>query len=279
MGFDYAGKVRALLAKADSADKLGNEEEAQSYRNKAFSIMREYQIAEEDALAVDATVAVPTSVVIDLTESGAFSEHRYHMLDMLRHICQHTGIRCHTAWLARGMRITLVGYEGDLRYAEFLWTSAHLMFVTRITPQWQDDSTEAENIFFFRNAGKGRKEIADRAWGRGEGDLAKNRSKVQRIYLAEAKRRGEDARATGLGFNGREYADAYAESFVLMLGRRLREARDAADSTGGGLVLAGRAERVKEAFNAMFPPPPPAADVKPYVAPNADCVPCSKAKT
>lgn len=275
MGFDYAGKIRALLANAEN--EALSEDARATFRAKAFDFMRRYNIAEEQAIAVDPTCTVPTAINIEFRDTS-FGKHRYHMLDMLRHICQHTGTRYHASWMTGGIRLTIVGYEGDLRYTEFLWTSAHLMFATRLMPEWQDDRTEAENVFFLRNAGQGRKEIANRAWGNGAGDQAKNRSKVQRMYLAEAARRGEEARATGLGFNGSDYADAYAESFVYTLARRLRAARDAANSVHGAVELPGRMDRVSEAFDELFPPAPK-TEVKPYVAPNADCVPCSKAKT
>ena len=142
---------------------------------------------------------------------------------------------------------------GDLRYFELLWTSAYLMFSTRIDPHWDDTLTEAENIHRMRRAGHTRKEIADRAWGNSAGDVAANRSKVQRIYVAQAKAAGEDPAAAGLGFQAKDYRRAYADAFLNHLTRRLREARDAANAVGGVVVLAGRAERVQEAFYTLVP--------------------------
>jgi hypothetical protein len=166
------------------------------------------------------------------------------------------------------MKATVVGYEGDIRYTEFLWTAAHLMFATRIDPVWDESRTPEENIFFLRNAGIERRVIADKAWG--NGNQASARSRVQRIYIREATRRGEDPRATGLGFDTATYRQAYADSFTATLARRLRIARDAANSVGGGLVLHGRSERVDEAFYGVFPAMRPSTEpAKPYVCP--DC--------
>lgn len=277
-GFDYAGKVRALLATAESYEVEGNEEAASTYRNKAFQVMRDYQIAEEEALAVDPTSAVPTHIEADFKVTDWELGGYFAMI--VRRIAAHTGVRVAVQPINGGYKATMVGYEGDLRYTEFLWTSAYLMFSTRISPVWDENRSMEDNIFFLRNAGIERREIADRAWGNGSGREAKNRSKVQRIYLAQAALRGEEARATGLGFNTKTYREAYAQSFVDTLTRRLRVARDAADSVGGGLVLHGRSERVDEAFYELFPTARPSTEVAPeYVPANKDCAKCAKASS
>lgn len=290
MAFDYAGKIRALLATADSYRESGNDEAAATFEAKARRFMIDYQIAEEDALAVDPATVVPMWVKIEFVVRDYAMSDYYSRI--LVHIADHTGTRVNvsTSWIAqyRKFDVTLVGYEGDVRYAEFLWTSAYLMFSTRIDPTWDVARPEAENIFFMRNAGLERRVIADAAWGRGAGREAKNRSKVQRVYLAEARRRGEDARATGLGFSTEQYRTAYAQSFVATLEQRLRAARDAADSLGGVVTLAGRMERVNEALYELFPHrrPTPPSDVtvrptKSYLPENyvshEDCPKCKAA--
>jgi hypothetical protein len=266
--FDYAGKVRALLIKAASAEKIGNDEEAASYNAMAAKIMRQYKIAEEEALAVDPTMAVPTHLEMDIKFTGWELAHHYPSIARL--IAEHTGVRVHTGSINGGYRFTFVGYDTDLRYTEFLCTAAHLMFATRITPTWDENRSEADNIFFMRNAGIERREIADRAWGYGAGKLAKNRSKVQRVYLRECATRGEEARATGLGFDTRTYREAYAESFVTTLRRRLRVARDAADSVGALPTLHGRTQRVQDAYDTLVPPAP-VTDAQPWVDPRKEC--------
>lgn len=278
MARDYAKTIAALLANAENE---GNSDEArQAYRNKAESLMREYRIEEENALATDPGSVLPIVKRITLLPTHNSFRGTY-FPQILRLLADHAECETWTHWVnGEGLVAEVAGYEGDVRYLEFLWTAAHLMFATRIDPTWSDDRTEAENIFLFRNAGHGRREIADRAWGHGEGALAKNRSKVQRIYLAEAKRRGEDARATGLGFNTMQYRESYAEAFVTTLHTRLWRARQAANAAGGVVTLAGRAERVKEAMYAAFPRLRPSTEAaQPYVAPNANCAACHKAKS
>lgn len=281
MARDYAAVIAGLLANAENE---GNTDAArQSYRNKAESLMREYRIAEEDALATDPGSASP---VLKTMASILINDHlaREWFPSILALVAKHCEVRVHLGrkYLADGSALTptVIGYEGDVRYFEFLWTASHLMFSTRIAPTWQDTRTEAENVFFLRNAGIQRREIADRAWGNGAGDLAKNRSKIQRVYLAEAKRRGEEARATGLGFDTKTYRDAYANQFFSTLNSRLWQARHAANAAGGAVTLAGRSERVAEAFYGAYPQYRPTTTVSaPYVAPNAGCAACDKAKS
>jgi hypothetical protein len=268
MAFDYAGKVRALLAKAASAEEMGNDAEAAAYGAAATRIMREYQIAEEEALAVDPTTVVPSHIVMDIKFTGWEMSHRF--ISIVSVIADHTGVKVHCGSISDGYRFTFVGYDTDLRYTEFLCTAAHLMFATRITPTWDENRSEADNIFFMRNAGIERREIADRAWGNGAGKLAKNRSKVQRVYLRECATRGEEARATGLGFDTKTYREAYANSFVTTLQRRLRVARDAADSVGALPTLHGRTQRVQDAYDTLFPPYV-SAGVQSWVDPRTTC--------
>lgn len=281
MARDYAKVIAALLANAEDE---GLEDAArQAYRDKAETLMREYRVAQEDALATDPGSALPIvkRIVLMPTYNPFRSEY---FRSIFRLIADHAECAIYMHWVnGEGEVADVAGYEGDVRYLEFLWTAAHVMFATRIDPHWDENRTEAENIFYLRNAGIGRKEIANQAWGAGTGELAKNRSKVQRIYLAEAARRGEDALAKGLGFQTEMYRRAYARSFVSTLSDRLWRARHAANAAGGVVTLAGRAERVQEALWDAFPALRPAkfeaTTTYVYVSPNADCARCKKAKS
>ena len=272
MGFDYAAKIQGLLANADN-ESLTDEARA-TYRAKAEELMVKYRIAEEEALATDEASATP--ILRDVRVTTGFSELNHYYQTTFGAIARHCGIR-HTFIWNNGYVARVVGYEGDVRYAEFLWTSALLMFSTRIDPTWDDTLPEDENIWRLRNAGIERRKIADRAWGNGREAAA--RSKVQRIYVRECNRRGEPIRAAGLGYQTDTYRQAYAESFRDTLRRRLQEARDAADSVRGGLVLHGREERVEEAFYGHFPHlrPRPATDAP--AGPSGPCPKCAKAKS
>lgn len=278
MARDYALTIRALLAKADHPNTP--QAEADNARAKAELLMREYRVAEEEALAADPSLVVPTEIVIEITINSYDISGFFPV--MVRDLAAHCQVRVRCEWqyradYSRVLRIGAVGYETDLRYFEFLLTAAQLMFSTKIDVTWDGNLTEAENIYRMRQAGILRKEIADKAWGNSAGELASNRSKVQRIYLKESASRGEDAMAAGLDFNSKDYRMAYADSFVVTLRRRLRIARDAADSAGGLPVHKGRAERVDEAFYAKYPGMKPTGAVAEYVDPRKDCARCAKA--
>lgn len=271
MGFDYAPKIQALLANAE--DERHTDEARASYRAKAEDLMRKYRVAEENALATDPGSAAPIHRTIRLS-GGTDMSHWYR--SVFSSIAVHTGVR----WMTRytdDYRVTeavVVGYEGDVRYAEFLWTAALLTFVTKIDPSWDTELSEAENVYRLRNAGIERRVIADRAWNNGHQAAA--RSRVQRIYVRECERRGETPRAAGLSHQTATYREAYARSFRDTLARRLRDARDAVDASAGALVMHGRENRVDEAFYVLFP------HLRPSTEPRLDSIPCdacAKAKS
>lgn len=277
MGFDYAGKIRALLASADSHEANGNEGAAATFRAKALEWMDRYRIAEEDALAEDPASVEPIYRIIDLR--FPVSELSYDLPLIANIIARHCEIKLHTSrpnWDT--YRFQVVGYEGDVRYFELLWTSAYLMYSTRIDPHWDDTISPEENIHRLRRAGHTRKEIAKAAgW---DGEDAKVRSRIQRIYMTQAKAAGEDPAAAGLGFQAKDYRRAYAEAFRLHLNRRLRQARDAANAVGGVVVLAGRAERVQEAFYTHVPDAKPSQNLSTeFVDPRINCPKCKNAKS
>lgn len=280
MAFDYAAKVRAMLALAESERNLGNDDAADAATAKAMRFMADYNIAQEQAIAVDPTTVVPTHLVMDVHITDWLVAGYFPTI--VRHVARHTNCLVKVEHLnygtGSGNRYTLVGYDLDLRHAEFLITASHLMFSTRIAPTWDPTRSEADNIFFMRNAGIERREIANRAWGAGAGDIAAKRTKIQGIYKKECVRRNEEVRAAGLGFDTKTYREAYATSFVNTLASRLREARDAANSVGALPALAGRADRVRAAFDEMFPPAPK-SDAMSWVDPTKDCAKCEKAKT
>lgn len=273
MAFDYAAKIQAMLANAD--DESLSDEARQTYRNKAEEFMVKYRIAEEEALATDEASSTPILRDIRVTTRYVGPLSPYYT-QTWGSIAGHCGVRYVLEW-TDGYVAHVVGYDGDVRYAEFLWTSALLMFSTRINPTWDDALPVEENVWRLRNAGIKRATIADRA-GR-DGRKASDRSWVQRVYLRECEKRNEPARAAGLGHQANTFQQAYADEFWHTLARRLRAARDATDSVRGGLVLHGRSDRVDEAFYTRFPhlrPKPttdaPAPEYKP-------CPRCAKAKS
>lgn len=257
---DYLSMIQALLAKAERTD---NENEKGAYWAKAHELMRKYSVDQEEALATGVGAEIKP-IRSDLQVTFRRTEMREWYGQILSAITRHTGVRLAFNYPGGGLvGATIVGYEGDVRYTEFLWSAAQMMFSTKIDPVWDDSRTESENIFFLRNAGIERRKIADTAWGNGNTPAARN--KVQRMYLKECAIRGEDARAAGLGHNTEVYREAYADAFYHTLNNRMRAARDAVDRISGAVELGGRTDRVNEAFYTIFPeyrPQPRSTDVE-----------------
>jgi len=275
MARDISATIAALIAKADRTD---NQAEKDAYYAKAEEMRRAHNLEQEAIIARDPNSVTPTYRMITLL--GHYSDLTQYYRRVFRSIVEHCGIRAYTEHTNGNLVAHCVGYESDLNYAEFLWTAAYMMFSTRIDPRWDDSLPEDENIWRMRNAGTKRATIADRAWGDGAGLESKNRNKVQRVYLAECAKRGEDAKATGLGHQADVYRVSYARGFADEFDARLYRARQAVNTSGGVLTMHGRAERVDEAFYTRYPtfrPRPETASEEPIVY--TPCPKCQKAQT
>lgn len=250
---DWLGKVRALLDLAESEEKLGNAPAAATLRAKAEGLMAKFRIEEEELLAVDPTSVKP--VRVDVVVCGYHSDYRQQYVNLYWAAAQHAGVRVAFEVSRKpgdGYKVYAytVGYEGDVRYAEMIYTSARLVFAERLEPQVQQHLSDQENVYRLRGAGMERVRVAEEVWGnRDKANLAK----VGRMYKAECAKRGEKPALDGRGVTGKVYREQYSEEFVYALRRRLRQAQDAAGRYGGGLVLHGRQERVDEAFYEIFP--------------------------
>jgi hypothetical protein len=258
-GFDYASKIGSLIAM--SQDESLSEEARKSYALKAEQLMREYRISEEEAIAKDETAIGVSRVEIVLLHGDAFrSDLRASYFQLWRDIARHAGVMSKVEYRypdkhgTESNQVVAVcyGYDLDIRLAEFLWTAAHLVFVTRIDARPNPELSDQENCYYLRNSGMSRKEIAYKLWGSALDNGAAH-GKVQRLYLAECAKREEKPRVAGRGIQVSLYREAYADSFTDNFGYRLRSARDGADAAGGSLVLHGRTERVQEAFWTAFP--------------------------
>lgn len=251
-------RISALLAKADSSNFP---EEAATYRAKAEELMRTYRIEEEQLIREAVSSGAPIFRKIWLGEiEGNEWLHNSHVMFSL--VAQHCGVEYKLFFGRspegkRGWEADVVGYEIDIRLLEMIFNSARLAFYARLEPQYDPSLTDEENIYWLRGSGMDRQTVARKVFG--ESGHAQG-IKVGKVYRAECEKRGEVDAVSGRGFSAGTYREAYASSFQNTIAWRLRKARDAADSTGGALVLPQRAERVKEAFYAKYPnerPPTP----------------------
>lgn len=259
-------KVRGLLAKAD--DPATTPEESATYRAKAEELIAKYRIEQGEALAQDPQSLAPEWQEIEIADAGEFSQEQ---LTLFHYIAAHVGVRYRAFWGGGTLRATAVGFSFDLRLLELIYTNARMAFSERLTPSYDPNLSEAENIYRLRSAGIVRTEVAKAIWGHENHQLG---LKVGRIYKEECARRGEAAALDGRGVSAKNFRTVYAREFAYALEARLRRAREGVDSTGGTVVLAGRAERVDEAFYERYPERRPTEEP----ATSEPCPTCAKRK-
>lgn len=238
-------KIQKLINKADNEGCTP--EEATMFRAKAEELLRKYRLQEEDLIALNPGDYAPILHSFLMHSYGSKVGQGYR--DLAYTIAFHTQCSAVTSWKGDGVWMNFVGYESDVRVAEMMYASAVLVFQARIDPKLNPALSDQENCYVLRSAGMLRREVAQLVFGDNTPAL---RSKVQRLYVAACKERGEQPQVEG-GINAKDYRTAYADGFVNGLRRALWEARDAADSGAAAPVLHGRAERVQEAVYQYFP--------------------------
>lgn len=273
-------RVQGLLAKADATD---SPDEADACRTKADALMFKYQIdlATADAAKPAAQRATPVwgDVLVCLAASEFAVDYRTAVHWVARHVGVEVVIQMERtdegwAYVAR-----VVGYEAEVRYAELLMTNVLLTFQRRLEPRVDPAATDDANAYVLRHAGWEGGRIAEALWG--TSDKAA-RSKARNAFRREAIRRGEDpAPLLGQGNSVKVYRQSYAEAFTTELYYRLaRMARVRAEDERG-LILAGRADAVREAMYERFPNlrPIPQERALGESRMNENCPKCAKAKS
>lgn len=230
-----------------------------SYAEKAETLMREYRVDEERVVSTAGPVLpVPFEIVLVV----GYSDFESAYVHIWREISRHAELKSHLVYRydEDHKRTTVAvgyGYEIDVRLAQFLWTAAHLTFATRIDVRVNPELSDQENCYLMRGSGMERNDIAHQLWGSSYTDGPAH-GKVQKLYLAECSLRGEQPTVGGKGFQAKRYREAYADGFTDQFGWRLRDARSAVDAKSGAVILAGRAERLAEAYYQAYPKRRPA---------------------
>lgn len=267
-------RVRALLDKAEGTEFPA---EAAAYQAKAEELMVKYRIEQEDLIAKDQFAILPVNFDIRLTGP---SQYQAHYLSMFTYIARHTGIRTMYEYgYDHGDRVVFargVGYQSDVDYADLLYTQARIVFTERLEPKIDPNASDQVNVYRLRSSGLERIRIADLMWGNTDKVFL---GRVGRLYKAECVQRGEEAALSGRGVTGAAYREQYSSQFVWTLQNRLTRSRDAAGTAGGGLVLAGRQDRIDEVFYTRFPDLRPKPEIEGAEAEEyKPCPKCVKSK-
>lgn len=252
MGHDYLDKIRKLLNIAD--DPKTAPEHAASCRAMAEKLMREKRI-EESSLGEGGNnlgaLKVTERTVDVCLENSDYRKTYLTLASMVSYHCELRGAFSDRREDGQWIRVLEVhGFQSDIDYFEMLYTAARLAFAAHMEPSKDDSLSEQENVYRLRRAGTTRIKIAMiMGYGSGQGATAK----VTRLYKAECKKRGEDAKVAGQNFSLNTYKDLYVESFESTVHSRLWKAKNAVDGSDGLPVLASRKEQVDKAFYEKYP--------------------------
>jgi hypothetical protein len=252
---DIMRKVQAMLDRADHPNTP--EGEADVCRAKAEKWMAEYRIEESELIASGALndeIHRPGSkhIVVCPAESPYMNDYWRIMVTVAAHV----GARVHYKFAFKEGTLeymlygVIVGYEADIRFAEALFTNARLLFGDRMEPKVNPNLSDEDNVYRLRSSGMERIKIAKVM---GYGDTGSATAKVTRLYKRACEARGEDPILTGRGMSVVVFREQYAKGFTTEFQSRCYRAHQAADSTGGALVLADRKDRINDAFYELFP--------------------------
>lgn len=310
-------KVQALLRQADHPNT--DPTEAQTFRARAEMLMVKYRIDEASlAQAPDSGIKPIWS---DIDVCSARSEYRQYYRGLIEYVLKHVGARGVVTSVVDPesreliLRCEFVGYESDVHLVQLLYTNAMLAFQGRLEPSVDPELSDQENAYNLRKAGMEGWRIAMKLWAKELGMEGVSRYyfvahhenllyKARRLFKAEAIKRGENpAELLGQGNNMSTYRESYANGFITELHWRLHYMRQSRGEESQGLVLAGRKERIDEAFYERYPSyappkPLPTADAEAeeveeegeasvarnhtrgdYVDPRAHCDKCQRAKS
>lgn len=278
-------RVQALLAQADhpNTDPI----EAQTFRAKADEMMARYKI---DRLEAEAAGTVEVTKVIweDIPLCTLASEFRQHYGTIGAIILRHCDLRGGAGYAnvdgVGTYRLTCVGFEGDMRYAQLLLASAIGAFGARLEPEYDHNESEAANALRMRQGGMERARIARVLFGTADtlnGQKTLNR-KVTNLIKSEAKKQDVDVNGLlGRTSNIKTYRVSYADGFVQQLSSRLQDIRFQR-RTEGSIVLKNAKERVDEAFYERYPNLRPSTEPRAEIGEDAyttheKCSKCAKA--
>lgn len=262
-------KVAKLLALAEHPNT--SDVERDTFLAKADALMAKHMIDEALLRAAQTPAERRKPVVVEVNDlidrQSVFGQK---MLTIARQVARTVGVRL-VVHYADGFkrRISLVGFDEDVRWMQMLFMNIQMTFLTRITPKWDNDREFVRNIVLLRESGLSWSRVLDRAvragavedtWTdvpfeyREDGsywDSEKARwsaeDKLNRAYRNECKRVG----VAPVQITRHEaYRHTYSEAFTQRICARLEEMEEARQSGEPGTALALRT--VKEDVDAAM---------------------------
>lgn len=246
-------KITALLVKAGRDDTPEHEREL--CQQRADEMMTKYRI-EMSMLSFTATDK-EREVITHEVNSNVGTDFDGDLNSMMVAVFRHCGTQ-----IARPLfgKFTAVGYESDLQYAEMMWASIYMHFISRMLPGWSPDRTFDHNVYLLKESGKSWMEIVHTAPAE-EGLNANSGARLRGAYGRWAEQIGAPTKAQPR--NPKGWRESFVEGYSDRLRHRLWEMAVAAKETvaetpGAGLAIIKDSDRVDRAFWDMFPDYDPA---------------------
>ena len=250
---DTLSKIHKLLNLA------GNNlfsEEAQAARAKADQLMQQYRVEQWELqyLGDVREVEEPVLKTIQMPDwqYGGVDQH-YELLSHLRTIFYVTARHAQCEHYLTLQDSSLVGYPADVRYAEMLYTYLFTQMMVKVRPTYDTNLSFEENVVKFKEAGYKWKDahlhLSPHDPRTPNQPLTKGIGvRYTKIYTNYCELHGLHRTKANPEVYFRGFLEGFAGE-VLQMFRELETRMD----LEGGIVMVGRAEKVKEAYYTFYP--------------------------
>ena len=252
MSEDYIRKVEGLLNRANH--KETGEEEREACLAAADRIMKKHRL--DRAMLYQSGKAPEREIVVKTYEPIEAERFSTNLSYMRSAIFRHCGVMFRPGW----RQGTAVGYEEDIFFAEMLWSSVYLDFITKMFPKWEPWREFDRNVYAVKTAGYSWPEVRDMALPHkpsdrtGELTFKNAGSKLRTAFKREAERLGVEVERQP------QRPDKWRKGFAIGYDTSLRIRLRTMEINGmeepgsdGEIALMRDEDRVKAKFWEVFP--------------------------
>lgn len=143
-------KIRGLLDTADSYESTGNSAAAQTYREKADSLIAIHTINEFELMVAGDPNRRYKPESRDYEYGNFPVEIRQELIGLFGSLARHCGVRL---GLYRYDKAVLVGYPEDMDYLDLLFTSVRLHMSSNVRPSVNPNLSYEENLATLKECG------------------------------------------------------------------------------------------------------------------------------
>lgn len=253
-------KITKLLALAEHPNT--GEAEREAFLAKADELMSKHMIDEALIRLAQKPEERRKPVRVDVVLFDANTVYGQKMKLIAAETARTVGVRMAT-WTTG--KVTLVGFEEDVRWMQLLFTNIHMTFLSKLRPNWNPELSLGENAGALRESGMDWPGVARLAARAGVIDDLPNRDYYEKEYWtavdrvsAAYRKHCKDTGQEPVSISRHEaYRHTYAEAFTTRVCARLTEMRrarkEASMGTGKELAIRSVEDDVNQAFWDEFP--------------------------